>query len=271
MDAVALLPWWVGVALAVVSYLVFHTIAARPLPPIDPKQVAAAIPGMYLRAISQALQYVLPVLCVFGAAASFLRRRKREALVANTTASASADAVHGMSWQEFELLTAEAFRLQGFEVKEQGGPRPDGGVDLVLRRGTETYLVQCKQWRAFKVGVDVVRQLYGVMAAQGAAGGYVVTSGQFTPDARAFAQGRNIRLIDGEKLFSLLQQAKMSAQQTRVSRPSSPPLPEQAVAASGPLCPVCSALMVRRTAKKGTTAGAQFWGCSRFPACRGTR
>nr|WP_246295105.1 restriction endonuclease [Schlegelella koreensis] len=32
-------------------------------------------------------------------------------------------------------------------------------------------MVQCKQWRAFKVGVQVVSEFYGVMAAQGAVGG----------------------------------------------------------------------------------------------------
>lgn len=32
MDAVALLPWWVGVALALASYLIFHAIASRPPP-----------------------------------------------------------------------------------------------------------------------------------------------------------------------------------------------------------------------------------------------
>jgi len=61
-------------------------------------------------------------------------------------------------------------------------------------------LVQCEQWRAFKVGVDVVRELYGVVAATGAIGGFVVTSGRFTSEASAFASGRNVTLIDGAAL-----------------------------------------------------------------------
>ena len=76
-----------------------------------------------------------------------------------------------------------------------------------MRKDGETYLVQCKQWRAFKVGVPVVRELYGVMAAKGAAGGFVVTSGRFTAEAEAFAEGRNIRLLDGPKLERMLKQA----------------------------------------------------------------
>jgi four helix bundle suffix protein len=36
-------------------------------------------------------------------------------------------------------------------------------------------------------------------------------------------------------------------------------------------CPLCGKLMVLRTARKGERAGAQFWGCSGYPECRGTR
>ena len=116
-----------------------------------------------------------------------------------------------MTWRQFEMLVGEGFRLQGFQVAETGGGGADGGVDLVLTRagknGGEKFLVQCKQWRAFKVGVDVVRELYGVMAAKGATGGFVVTSGRFTEDAIGFASGRNVTLVDGPKLHALLRQA----------------------------------------------------------------
>ncbi len=37
-----------------------------------------------------------------------------------------------------------------------------------------------------------------------------------------------------------------------------------------PTCPLCGKPMALRTARKGARAGAQFWGCSGFPACRGT-
>jgi len=49
-----------------------------------------------------------------------------------------------------------------------------------------------------------VRELYGVMAAEGAACGFVVTSGVFTDEVRAFAVGRNIELIDGKALHALI-------------------------------------------------------------------
>jgi ssDNA-binding Zn-finger/Zn-ribbon topoisomerase 1 len=38
---------------------------------------------------------------------------------------------------------------------------------------------------------------------------------------------------------------------------------------SAPQCPRCAAPMVRRIAKSGENAGKEFWGCTKFPACRG--
>jgi four helix bundle suffix protein len=37
-----------------------------------------------------------------------------------------------------------------------------------------------------------------------------------------------------------------------------------------PKCPKCGSLMVLRTAKGGKTPGSQFWGCTRYPECKGT-
>jgi restriction system protein len=274
VDVVSLLPWWACVALAFVSYMLLHQLAAAPQGTFQPGQMGAVIHRSMIAAFAMAGQFIAPVLCLAAAVISFSRRRKRESLLANVAQASSADALNSMSWAEFEVLVGEAFRMQGYEVFEQGGPRADGGVDLVLRKGNEKFLVQCKQWKAYKVGVDVVRQLYGVMAAQGAAGGFVITSGSFTADAQAFAEGRNVSLIDGPKLFGLIQQAKGKGhrQPTSTNARVAPTSPNTAPAvATEPLCPACQSPMVRRTAKKGANAGSQFWGCSRYPACRGVR
>jgi restriction system protein len=37
-----------------------------------------------------------------------------------------------------------------------------------------------------------------------------------------------------------------------------------------PKCSQCGALMALRTAKAGKGAGSQFWGCTGYPACKGT-
>ncbi|CAG1012674.1 hypothetical protein BURC_00229 [Burkholderiaceae bacterium] len=276
VQLVAMLPGWAGVALAIVAYVALHYVAARPVAAsIQPGQVGAVLMQTVWKSSAGIGQYLLPLLCLIAAAVSAVGRGKRKGLVANVVRSSAADALDGITWREFEMLVGEAFRLQGYRVLETGGGGSDQGVDLVLARGNEKFLVQCKQWKAFKVGVDVVRELYGVMAAKGAAGGFVVTSGRFTDDATAFASGRNLKLVDGPVLLGLLRQAKESQAMT-TSVPASSAGRQAAAASktsgagSAPACPVCASKMVKRTAKRRANAGNNFWGCSSYPACRGT-
>jgi len=42
-------------------------------------------------------------------------------------------------------------------------------------------------------------------------------------------------------------------------------------APAAPACPTCGKGMKLRTARKGTQAGSQFWGCAGYPDCKGTR
>lgn len=272
---VAFLPWWACLGVALLSYLLLHSLAQPVMTSFQPDQMSQLIFRSWFKGLAMAGQYIVPILCLAAAAVSVARRRKRSSLVMNVAEGRAPDVLEGMSWQDFERLVGEAFRLQGYEVTEQGGGGPDGGVDLVLRKDREKFLVQCKQWKAFKVGVQVVRELYGVMAAQGAAGGFVVTSGKFTEEAKSFASGRNVQLVDGPKLFGMIQQAKTARGQARnaeAPRRSRPVTPFTAATAPPiPTCPKCSSAMERRLATRGPNSGNAFWGCASYPSCRGTR
>lgn len=271
LDLVSLLPWWAGVAIAAIGYVVLHRMAAPvQATAIQPGQVSHLMAQTVIAGLATAGQYIVPLVGLVGAAMSFFRRKQRAALVTDVAQAQSANALDGMSWREFEMLVGEAYRLQGYRVTETGGGGADGGIDLALTKGSEKFLVQCKQWKAYKVGVDVVRELYGVMAAKGATGGFVVTSGRFTDDAKAFADGRNVQLVDGPKLFALIKQAKQSLTAT-AQQPASKPHMAQPKAAIEPICPQCGSGMVKRTARKGGNAGGEFWGCSKFPECKGVR
>lgn len=262
-ELVAMLPWWLGVGIAISAYVVLGTLA-------EPAQMHQGMrPSQaVVRAFAATGQYLVPFVCLLGAALSAWRRAQRRRLARNATENRMANALHGMSWREFEMLVGEAFRIKGFRVVETGGGGPDGGVDLVLRKGGETFLVQCKQWKAFKVGVDVVRQLYGVMAARGATGGFIVTSGRFTDEARTFADGRNVTLVDDTRLAAMLESARSAREgagdpAVQIDRVNS--------ATAAPACPSCGSPMMRRNARRGPNAGSAFWGCSTYPACKGTR
>ena len=78
-----------------------------------------------------------------------------------------------LSRQQFDLLLSQAFRQRGYVIGEiaVGSQRAsDIGVDLVLRKSGEYFLVHSKAWRVALVQVSVVRELDQAIRAQNAAG-----------------------------------------------------------------------------------------------------
>jgi len=270
----SMLPWWVGSILAVVAYAVLHRYASADVPTnVAPGQIGQMVVSQMTKGLALYGQYIVPLLLLAGAAASFFGRRKREGLVRDAAGDKSGATLRALNWSDFELLVGEAFRMRGFSVIETGGGGPDGGIDLKFRKGSEVFLVQCKQWRAYKVSVNVVRELFGVMASQGATGGFVVTSGVFSSDARTFAAGKNIELIDGSALKAMMDGVRSARPEAVSARgvPAGAAKPPQQTATSiaEPTCPRCGGQMLKRIAKQGSNAGRAFWGCTAFPKCRG--
>lgn len=254
------LPWWVGCLLAVVSFVILHLIAGvEPSKPQGLNDIGKQAGTQIFLTFAKFGQFVLPGLFLIGALVSAITKLKQKKQYDSVAAQPQASALNNMSWQDFEGITSEFFRRRGYSVVQKGGNQPDGGVDLVLSKGSDKYLVQCKQWKAYKVGVQVVRELYGVMAASGAAGGFVITSGEFTDEAKKFVDGLNIRLFDGATLHKMIKE---------VQRPQSDENSTQQATQTQPICPKCGQKMVRRVAKKGSNAGKEFWGCSGYPQCR---
>jgi restriction system protein len=258
------LSWRTCVVAAAAAGLGLHFLAAALTTPASAATTATlgafAVRNL-IGTIARLLQFVVPLALLVAALASCLRRSQATTLFRRARTD-GLEAVARMSWGQFERLIGEAFRRRGFEAQETGGPSADGGVDLVLSKEGKRYFVQCKHWRTQSVGVGVVRELNGVVAAQGAAGGYVVTSGVFTSEARAFAKSCAIELIDGKALAALIGPSTANAGGGGGPSTGDP---------VGSECPKCGSAMVRRIAKQGAHAGEAFWGCSRYPECRGTR
>lgn len=268
VELLAAAPWWVSI---VVALLVFSGCKTAPSLLHSSSPALAGVNVLTTLLAQYAHFFALPFVLLSGIAAlnQFRRRKLLER-------QSGIEDIRNLSWQEFELLVGEAFRQEDFAVEENGGGGADGGVDLRLRRGGKTFLVQCKRWKQRQVPVTAVRELFGLMAAENADGAIFVSSGSFTPDAQRFADDNGVILIDGEELLALIGRPSSSttAMTTRVEPSSIPSLEAAPVAAAGgdgaPPCPTCGGPMVRRTAKRGQNAGQAFWGCSSFPRCRGT-
>ena len=268
ITAASRLPWWVCILLAIISFFVLHTIASRPIAIAVTN--ANQLGNAAMRGMGQCLagigQYVLPLAFSVAAIVSLVKRSRRRQLYVNTQSRNTVSALHEMDWHDFERLVEEFYRRKGFLVTRDSVDGPDGGIDLILHRDRETYLVQCKKWKAYKIGVQQVREFYGIITARGAAGGYFVTSGTYTDDAKAFANGTNLELIDGVKLrwmIATTQNGQVTAKRSTELGPT--------LIHSAPACPTCGKSMTKRVARQGGSAGKEFWGCTAFPRCSGTR
>ena len=194
LDQLARAPWWISVVLAVAVYIGVSNVL--------PSVVDGPAFGPIAEVVSGAA-WMFAGLFLLPAALSALRVwRGRRMLAANRTK----EEIRALSWEEFEELIEAHYRRLGFSVRREGGAGPDGGVDVRISKGGETYLVQCKQWRARQVGVKVVRELFGVVSAEQATGGIVVTAGSFTRDAEEFADRKTValELVDGDRLAVMM-------------------------------------------------------------------
>lgn len=248
VELASMKPWWLCFSLALIAYVFLHSVAERaPATPTSLSEFSDNTAAQFVHVFASIGQYVIPIILVLAGLGSLFRRVKSRRL--RDSFVESGGNTKDLAWQEFEQLVGELFRAKGYSVAETA-KGADGGIDLILRRDNERYLVQCKHWKARQVGVKVIRELKGVISAQGATGGGVATSGNFTAEAVQFATTAGIDLIDGSALGAL---AGFSP-----------------VEPATPACPKCGSGMTKRTARRGANAGSKFWGCQRFPTRRGT-
>lgn len=111
--------------------------------------------------------------------------------------------LNAMDWREFEEWLAILFAGAGYSTELYGGSGGgDGGIDLMLRKNGQTLVVQAKRYKG-NVGAPVIREMVGVQTHLGADGIIVATTAGFTKEAKAFAKGKPITLLDGVALVAM--------------------------------------------------------------------
>lgn len=294
------LPWWFSTSLAVLVFVAFRVVVpSMEMQSFVGKVLQAALPNLawlicsvlLLAATFSAIRsrregtFVVNKQADLAASPKIKPAQKihnnQEASASKAAQADSKNAAHitatekpstwtqdllcDLEWKRYEELCRAYFEAKGF-ISKLSRVGADGGVDIHLFKGGSEkpiVLVQCKAWNTYKVGVKPVRELFGVMAAEGVPQGVFMTTGEFTDEAKEFAKGKKLVLVTGS---ALIQSIKAMPEEVQAKL--------LAVATQGyytiPTCAKCDTKMVLRTSKKAEGDGKDFWGCTNYPRCRMT-
>jgi len=165
--------WWISFALAVGLFLVVRLFI--------PETYAIVVPVPFL---------------VIGCIAAWRQLRVPGA----GRIAERMEALRAMSWRDFSDALEGAYRREGYVVRRLGR----GAADLELTRDGQRTLVSAKRWKVARAGVEPLRELAAADAGGEVAARVFVAASEVTEQARAFAAGHGIRILEGAELAALL-------------------------------------------------------------------
>lgn len=148
--------------------------------------------------VSYGFFVALPFAVIALAAAWKQSRRPSAARV-----TATLEVLRAMGSEDFSAAVEKAFRRDGYVVTRLTG----AGADFELAKAGRVVLVGAKRWKAARTGVEGLRDLHAAARSREAQECIYITTGEFSDNARAFAAEKNIRLVHGADLATLLARA----------------------------------------------------------------
>ena len=145
----------------------------------------------------------LAVTLVSGIAANaylWLVRRPRDEM------SYGLHALSGLRWREFSKLVLAAMADRGLvEATPDQQESREPQSTFLLARGDERWLLSCKHGSAYRIAAAPVQELAASIRLGAAQGGILATEGKVEKEGRDAAQGTNIELLDGRRLWPEVQ------------------------------------------------------------------
>jgi hypothetical protein len=141
----------------------------------------------------------LAVALLIGTAATaylwLIRRR-------NDEIAAGLHALSGLRWREFSRLVLDAMARRGLTEAVPDGPGSrEPQSTFVLNRDDKRWLLSCKHGSAYRIAAAPVVELAAGVRLSSAAGGILATEGRVEKEGREAAQGNNIEVLDGPRLW----------------------------------------------------------------------
>ncbi|OEH85985.1 hypothetical protein BHU72_14990 [Desulfuribacillus stibiiarsenatis] len=136
------------------------------------------------------------------------RRRKR---IVRDAHIAKLKSMHPL---EFEHYIADIFRLKGYTATVTP-PTGDAGKDVILIKGSDIRLVECKRYNSPKVTRPDIQKFHSAIIDSNASCGYFITTGYFTKPAIEYVSDKPIHLIDLPSLLNLIEQTITENEMTK--------------------------------------------------------
>ena len=109
--------------------------------------------------------------------------------------------------EKFEDFIADLYQRLGYVTHRVGASR-DSGIDVTAEKNGIIHYIQCKKYISSEVTLRDVHDFYNAMVGNLAHGkGVFITTNIFTTEAKQFAVGKPIELIDGFGVLELIKQA----------------------------------------------------------------
>jgi restriction system protein len=194
-EFLAQVPWWFYASISSLAYILLTFIV-----PIFEQQ--GSLVNKFHVGIGPAFAPIVALALLAPASFSLLssgRRKKRLPELRKEI-----QAIQTLSHKQFENLVAETYDRLGYLVLEHNTFEEDQGIDLVLRKSANLYLVRCRNWQSKKIDLEIIKKMYSLMYDRQASGTIIITSGTFSRDAIHFAADKPIDLVDGKQLVELI-------------------------------------------------------------------
>jgi hypothetical protein len=141
-----------------------------------------------------------PLRVVHGIGAAVARKRRRKWLREHDQIMA---VVRELTWEGYLSLIADIFRREGYEVFM--GEGPDGDViDMEVEKGGSRMLVNCQLRGLTGIDAAPLAEMAAVAARNGADGAFIISDGDFAPDALSLSDQQALVLIDRDTLLGLV-------------------------------------------------------------------
>jgi len=198
IDFLTQIPWWAYLSISASFYLLLNYL-------VPYFEVQGIIFNETQVSLGPVLAPVVALALLAPASFSLLKFNKKNKL---HELREEIKSIQEIPWEQFKEMIAEAYKRSGYMLLEKSPFTTDPSVDLVMRKGANLYLVQCRYWQNRKLGIREVKKLQALLQEKHATGGFLLTTGIFTREARHYTLSRPINLVDGIALVELLGSAK---------------------------------------------------------------